>query len=71
MLALVLGAATWVTITEVSGDIGRRVISPTALEHEYCPMWEVWHRDRKDGVPIDERYGWPDPERRYYEDCEQ
>lgn len=41
-----------------------------AKQAEYCVNWETWHADRRAGVPVDQRYGWPDVAGRYYEECE-
>lgn len=37
---------------------------------QYCAMWEIWHADRRAGVPVDQRYGWPDQAGRYYKECD-
>lgn len=42
---------------------------PAPDNQEYCSMWEIWHNDRRAGVPVDQRYGWPDSEGRYYIEC--
>lgn len=42
-----------------------------AQQVQQCEMWEIWHADRRAGVPIEKRYGWPDVCGRYYEECDQ
>lgn len=42
-----------------------------AEQQQYCIMWEVWHADRRAGLPVEQRYGWPDQAGRYYEECSQ
>lgn len=44
---------------------------PTEAEQQQCEMWEIWHADRRAGVAIEKRYGWPDQAGRYYEECDQ
>lgn len=43
----------------------------TAEQQQYCTMWEIWHADRRAGVPVEKRYGWPDQAGRYYQECDQ
>ena len=45
------------------------VDEPPPDKTEYCEMWGIWHVDRRAGVPIDKRYGWPDPDGKYYKEC--
>lgn len=42
-----------------------------AVQAEYCLNWATWHTDRRAGVPVEQRYGWPDQAGRYYQECDQ
>ena len=42
-----------------------------AEHRQQCDMWGIWHADRRAGVPVNKRFGWPDQAGRYYEECKQ
>lgn len=46
-------------------------VEQAAAKRQQCEMWEIWHADRRAGVPIEQRYGWPDQAGRFYKECEQ
>lgn len=56
------GLITWGAIAEPE---------QTAEQRQYCEMWEIWHADRRAGVPVEKRYGWPDQVGNYYTECDQ
>lgn len=58
------------TIAAVTENLAGAYGPSEVVQREYCPMWKLWHEGRENGVPKSERYGWPDPDGRYYDECQ-
>lgn len=55
----------------VDGASDQVAYQDPVVQLEYCPMWKIWHDQKAAGIPVEERYGWPDRAGRYFEECSQ
>lgn len=72
VVAVLAGLGSSLAIEHLTGEALETLEGPAdIIQAEYCPMWEIWHGDKDQGVPINQRHGWPDQAGRYFQECEE